>query len=74
MLDDDVVEVDLLVERRRGRHTAAAQGTSYAVFAVLVLTVFAWLPQAALLMGAVVGALVGYNGHRLFAFAPRGMR
>ena len=48
--------------------TALAQGTSYAVFAALVLTVFAWLPQAALLMGAVVGALVGYNGHRLFAF------
>jgi putative flippase GtrA len=54
--------------------TAAAQGTSYAVFAALVLTVFAWLPQAALLMGAVIGALVGYNGHRLFAFAPRGTR
>ncbi len=45
---------------RSGRHqgdevlryaavTAAAQGTSYAVFTVLVLTVLAWLPQAALL-------------------------
>ena len=54
--------------------TAASQGTSYAVFAALVLTVFAWLPQAALLTGAVIGAVVGYNGHRLFAFAPRGMR
>ena len=54
--------------------TAASQGTSYAVFAALVLTVFAWLPQAALLIGAVIGALVGYNGHRLFAFAPRGTR
>jgi putative flippase GtrA len=52
--------------------TAAAQGTSYAVFAALVLTVFAWLPQAALFSGAVVGALVAYNGHRLFAFAPKG--
>jgi putative flippase GtrA len=51
--------------------TAVAQGTSYAVFAALVLTTLAWLPQAALFIGAVVGALVGYNGHRLFAFAPK---
>jgi putative flippase GtrA len=51
--------------------TAAAQGTSYAVFAALVLTVLGWLPQAALMCGAVVGAFVSYNGHRLFAFAPR---
>jgi len=50
--------------------TALAQGASYAVFAALVLTVFAWLPQAALMSGAVVGAFVSYNGHRLFAFAP----
>jgi putative flippase GtrA len=49
--------------------TAASQGTSYAVFAALVLTAFAALPQAALIAGAVVGAIVGYNGHRLFAFA-----
>ena len=42
-----------------------------AVFAVLVLTVFGWLPHAALLIGAAVGAVVGYNGHRLFAFAPQ---
>jgi putative flippase GtrA len=66
---------------RSGRHqgeealryavvTAASQGTSYAVFAALVLTVFAALPQAAVLAGAVVGAVIGYNGHRLFAFAP----
>lgn len=54
--------------------TAASQGTSYAVFAALVLTAFAWLPQVALVIGAVVGALVGYNGHRLFAFAPRVVR
>jgi putative flippase GtrA len=51
--------------------TALAQGTSYVVFAVLVLTAFAWLPQAALMSGAFVGAFVSYNGHRLFAFAPR---
>ena len=51
--------------------TAVAQGTSYAVFAALVLTVLGWLPQAAVICGAAVGAIVSYNGHRLFAFAPR---
>jgi putative flippase GtrA len=51
--------------------TGAAQGTSYAVFATLVLTVLAALPQAAVIAGAAAGALVSYNGHRLFAFAPR---
>jgi putative flippase GtrA len=51
--------------------TATAQGTSYAVFALLTYTVFAWLPQAALLVGAAAGTLISYNGHRLFAFAPR---
>jgi len=65
---------------RTGRHqgheavryaavTATAQGTSYAVFAALVLTVLGGLPQAALVLGAAVGAFVSYNGHRLFAFA-----
>jgi putative flippase GtrA len=49
--------------------TAVSQGTSYAVFAALVLTAFAALPQAALVAGAAAGAVVGYNGHRLFAFA-----
>jgi putative flippase GtrA len=49
--------------------TAAAQGTSYAVFAVLVLTVLGAVPQAALMIGAAAGALISYNGHRLFAFA-----
>ena len=51
--------------------TVVAQGTSYAVFAALVLTALAAIPQAAVLAGAVVGAFVSYNGHRLFAFAPR---
>jgi putative flippase GtrA len=65
-----------------GRHPAAeatryasvtlmAQGTSFVIFSILVLTVFAWLPQAALLAGAAVGAAVGYTGHALFAFAPQ---
>ena len=67
---------------RSGRHqgdeamryaavTATAQGTSYAIFAALVLTVLGWFPQGALLIGAAVGAVVAYNGHRFFAFAPR---
>jgi putative flippase GtrA len=67
---------------RSGRHqgeeamryaavTAVAQGTSYSVFAVLIMTVLAALPQAAIVAGAAVGALISYNGHRLFAFAPR---
>jgi putative flippase GtrA len=51
--------------------TALAQSTSYVVFATLVLSVLAWLPQAALMSGALVGAFVSYNGHRVFAFAPR---
>jgi len=55
---------------RYGIVTATAQGTSYTVFAALVLTVLGHLPQAALLAGAAVGAIVSYNGHRLFAFAP----
>ena len=50
--------------------TAAAQSTSYAVFAILTFTVLAWLPQAALLIGAAAGTLISYNGHRLYAFAP----
>jgi putative flippase GtrA len=53
--------------------TAAAQGTSYVVFSVLVLTVLGWLPQAALIVGAAVGALVSYHGHRLVSFAPRAL-
>jgi putative flippase GtrA len=67
---------------RSGRHpsdealryaivTAAAQGTSYLVFSILVLTVLAWFPQAALLAGSAVAAFFSYNGHRLVSFAPQ---
>jgi putative flippase GtrA len=52
--------------------TLTAQSTSYAVFTALVLTVFAWLPQAALIIGAAAGALISYNGHRRVSFAPPG--
>jgi putative flippase GtrA len=48
-----------------------AQATSYAIFAALVLSIASRLPQAAVLAGAAVGALVSYTGYRLFAFAPR---
>jgi putative flippase GtrA len=51
--------------------TLVAQGISYAVFAALVIAVAARLPQAAVIAGAAVGALVSYNGHRLFAFSPQ---
>ena len=51
--------------------TATAQAGSYGVFAVLVLTIFAAMPRLALVIGAVIGAVVSYNGHRHVAFAPR---
>jgi len=67
---------------RSGRHqgaeamryvavVVAAQATSYAVFAALALSIATRLPQAAVIIGAAVGAVISYNGHRLFAFAPR---
>ncbi|MFL9827600.1 GtrA family protein [Rhodoplanes sp. SY1] len=50
--------------------TLVAQGTSYGVFALLVLTLLGALPQAATVIGAAIAAVVSYNGHRLYAFAP----
>jgi len=50
--------------------TTVAQGTSYTVFAALVLALPTRQPQLALLAGAAIGAFVSYHGHRLFAFAP----
>lgn len=54
--------------------TAMSQGTSFAVFSALVLTVLAQIPQLALLVGAAIGAAIAYTGHLLFAFAPRKKR
>jgi putative flippase GtrA len=51
--------------------TAIAQGMNYAVFASLVVSVFASLPQAAVIFGAAAGAGLSYTGHRLFSFAGR---
>ncbi len=67
---------------RSGRHPAdeamryamvagGAQTMSYAVFALLVLTMPDTAPQLAVLIGAAVGALVSYAGQSLFAFRPR---
>ncbi len=52
--------------------TALAQGTSYAIFAALVLTALAAQPFAAIVIGAAIATLVSYNGHRLLSFAPKG--
>ena len=51
--------------------TIVAQGTSYAIFAALVLTVLAAMPQVAIVIGAAVGALLSYKGHHLLSFAPK---
>ena len=48
-----------------------AQAVSYAIFAVLVVTVFRAIPQLAVLLGAAAGAIVSYLGQALFAFRPR---
>lgn len=50
---------------------ASAQAISYAVFAVLVVTVLNPVPQLAVLVGAAAGAVFSYNGQALFAFRPR---
>lgn len=49
---------------------AAAQGASYAVFAVLVIAGLSAIPQLAVIIGAGAGALVSYTGQTLFAFRP----
>jgi putative flippase GtrA len=50
--------------------TVVAQGTSYAVFAALVLSVLGGQQQVAAIIGAAIGAFASYTGQRLFAFAP----
>ena len=70
---------------RSGRHAAdeafryaavaaSAQGLSYAIFAILVLSGLVRLPQLALLIGAAIAALFSYLGQSLFAFRPRQTR
>ena len=48
-----------------------AQAISYAVFAALIVTVFARPPQLAVLIGAAAGTLVSYTGQTLLTFRPR---
>ena len=48
----------------------AAQTVSYTVFAGLVVTILAAMPQLAVLVGATAGALVSYGGQAVFAFRP----
>jgi putative flippase GtrA len=68
---------------RSGRHPAnealryamvafSAQTVSYTVFALLIVTILAALPQLAVLIGAAAAALVSYGGQALFAFRPSG--
>ena len=49
---------------------ASAQTVSYAVFAALIVTTLAAMPQLAVIVGAACGALVSYSGQALFAFRP----
>ncbi|MGB6733244.1 MAG: GtrA family protein [Xanthobacteraceae bacterium] len=67
---------------RSGRRTAdeamryaavatATQAMSYGIFAVLVVTLLAPIPQLAVIGGAAAGAVVSYLGQALFAFRPR---
>lgn len=51
--------------------TLVAQGTSYTIFAILLFTKLAAIPQVALLIGAACAAFISYNGHRLFAFKAK---
>jgi putative flippase GtrA len=50
---------------------ASAQAVSYGLFAILVVTVLAAMPQLAVLIGAAAAALFSYAGQSLFAFRPR---
>jgi putative flippase GtrA len=51
--------------------TLIAQGTSYSIFAALLLTRLGTVPQLGLLIGAAIAAFISYNGHRLFAFKAK---
>jgi putative flippase GtrA len=64
---------------RSGRHPAdeairyaavaiGAQAVSYAIFAILVVTMLGVMPQLAVLAGAAAGAFISYSGQTLFAF------
>ncbi len=50
--------------------TLFAQGFSYSVFAGLVTFIPNIVPQIALVIGALAGAVLSFNGHRIISFAP----
>jgi putative flippase GtrA len=50
--------------------TVFAQGFSYSVFAGLVTFLPDIVPQLALVVGALAGAVLSFNGHRIVSFAP----
>jgi putative flippase GtrA len=50
---------------------ATAQAVSYGLFAILVVTAMAALPQLAVVVGAAAGALASYLGQASFAFRPQ---
>jgi putative flippase GtrA len=50
--------------------TLFAQGFSYSIFAGLVTFLPNIVPQLALVAGALAGAVLSFNGHRIVSFAP----
>jgi putative flippase GtrA len=49
--------------------TLAAQGTSYGIFAALVLTWMTTIPQVAIVIGAGAAAAISYVGHSILSFS-----
>jgi putative flippase GtrA len=54
--------------------TIGAQGISYLAFAGLITMFPQVLPQVSMVIGAVVGALFSFQGHKLISFAPVSQR
>jgi putative flippase GtrA len=54
--------------------TLGAQGISYLAFAGLITMFPQVLPQISMTIGAVVGALFSFKGHKLISFAPVAQR
>jgi putative flippase GtrA len=50
--------------------TLVAQGVSYSVFVTLITIFPHVLHQLSLFAGAVAGAVLSFNGHKLVSFAP----
>jgi putative flippase GtrA len=50
--------------------TVFAQGVSYLTFAGLITLFSGFIPQAAMLIGAIIGAAFSFQGHKFVSFAP----